>query len=56
MTHPLWIVRMLEEQDHRDVEGRLLRESRAPAQFILPGEIEYKACPYARARPHRRSR
>ncbi|HEY4057461.1 MAG TPA: hypothetical protein VGM39_12675 [Kofleriaceae bacterium] len=50
MAHPLWIVRMVEEQDHRDVEGRLLRESRAPAECIRPGEIEYKPCPYAGSR------
>jgi hypothetical protein len=50
VAHPLWIVRMLEEQGHRDAEGRLLRESRAPAACIRPDEIEYKPCPYAGSR------
>jgi len=41
---------MVSEQHHRDEEGRLLRESRAPADCILPGEIEYKPCPYGGSR------
>jgi hypothetical protein len=34
----------------RDVEGRLLRENRAPASAIRPGEIEMKKCPYPGSR------
>jgi hypothetical protein len=41
---------MVRGQDLRDQEGRLLRESRAPAECIRPGEIEYKACPYPGSR------
>lgn len=46
----LRILRMIEEQSHRDAEGRLIREGRTPPQFVQPGEIEYKACPYSGAR------
>ena len=46
----LWILRMLEEQFHRDDEDRLIREGRAPKQLIRPGEIEYKVCPYPGSR------
>lgn len=45
-TSTPWLVRMIEEQFHRDDEDRLIREGRTPAQFIRPGEIEYKTCPY----------
>ncbi len=34
----------------RDVEGRLLRENRAPASAIRSGEIEMKKCPYPGSR------
>lgn len=43
---PPWVVRMVAEQFHRDDEGRLLRESRAPAH-VRPGEIQHRTCPYA---------
>ena len=46
----LWILRMIEEQFHRDDEDRLLREGRAPKQLIRPGEIDYKPCPYPGSR------
>jgi hypothetical protein len=46
----LWILRMIEEQFHRDDEDRLIREGRTPKQFIRPGEIEYKPCPYPGSR------
>jgi hypothetical protein len=46
----LRILRMIEEQFHRDDEDRLIREGRTPAEYIRPGEIEYKACPYAGSR------
>lgn len=38
---------MVEEQCHRDVEGRLLREARAPAACLRADDIEYRPCPYA---------
>ncbi len=46
----LRILRMIEEQFHRDDEDRLIREGRTPVEHIHPGEIEYKACPYAGSR------
>src|SRR5215510_11458071 len=46
----LWLVQMVRGQSLRDDEGRLLRESRAPAESIRPGEIEYKTCPYRGSR------
>lgn len=46
----LRILRMIEEQYHRDDEDRLIREGRTPAEFIRPGEIEYKTCPYSGSR------
>jgi hypothetical protein len=46
----LWVVRMVEERHHRDEEGRPLREGRTPAEHLRPGEIEYRACPYAGSR------
>lgn len=45
-----WLVRMIEEQFHRDDEDRLIREGRTPAALIRPGEIEYKPCPYPGSR------
>ncbi|HEY6035758.1 MAG TPA: hypothetical protein VIV58_15895 [Kofleriaceae bacterium] len=40
------VVRMVTESFHRDEEGRPLRESRTPAEFLKPGDIEHKKCPY----------
>ena len=50
MSHPLWVVRMVLDTALRDDEGRLLRETRAPASAIRPGEIEMKKCPYPGSR------
>jgi len=41
---------MVEEQFHRDDEGRPIREGRTPEEFLKPGDIEYKPCPYAGSR------
>jgi hypothetical protein len=41
---------MVEERFHRDDEGRPLREGRTPAEYLLPGEIEYRPCPYPGSR------
>jgi hypothetical protein len=41
---------MVEERLHRDDEGRPLREGRAPAGSLAPGEIEYRPCPYPGSR------
>ncbi len=49
-SHPLWVVRMVIDTALRDAEGRLLRENRAPASAIRPGEIEMKKCPYSGSR------
>ncbi len=49
-SHPLWVVRMVIDTSLRDVEGRLLRENRAPESAIRPGEIEMKKCPYPGSR------
>ena len=46
----LRILRMIEEQFHRDDEDRLIREGRTPVEYIRSGEIEYKTCPYAGSR------
>jgi hypothetical protein len=46
----LRVVRMVEEQFHRDVEGRPIREGRTPPEFLRDGDIEYKTCPYAGSR------
>lgn len=46
----LRILRMIQEQFHRDDEDRLIREGRTPVEYIRPGEIEYKPCPYAGSR------
>lgn len=46
----LWILRMIEEQFHRDDEDRPLRESRTPPQYLRPGEIEHRPCPYGGSR------
>src|SRR5262245_57041735 len=42
----LLVVRMIEEQYHRDVEGRPIRESRTPPQFLREGDIEHRTCMY----------
>ncbi|HEX4421293.1 MAG TPA: hypothetical protein VH165_25435 [Kofleriaceae bacterium] len=47
---PLWVLRMVEERFHRDDEGRPLREGRTPPEYLHPGEIEYKPCPYPGSR------
>jgi hypothetical protein len=41
---------MVIETSLRDAEGRLLRENRAPAEAIRPGEIDMKKCPYPGSR------
>ena len=41
---------MVEERFHRDDEGRPLREGRTPADYLRPGEIEYRPCPYPGSR------
>lgn len=46
----LWIVRMVEEPFHRDTDDRPLRESRTPAEYLRPGEIQHKRCPYSGSR------
>jgi hypothetical protein len=46
----LLVVRMVEEQSHRDDEGRPLREGRTPSEHLRPGDIEYTPCPYAGSR------
>src|SRR5689334_9490630 len=43
-------MRMVLEQFHRDVEGRPIREGRTPEEFLKPGEIEYKQCPFPGSR------
>ncbi len=46
----LRVLRMVEEQFHRDVEDRPIREGRTPAEHLRAGDIEYKTCPYAGSR------
>lgn len=46
----LLVVRMIEEQFHRDVEGRPIREGRTPPEHLREGDIEYRTCPYAGSR------
>ena len=46
----LRVVRMVEEQFHRDVEGRPIREGRTPPEFLRPSDIEFKQCPYTGSR------
>jgi len=41
---------MVEERFHRDEEGRPLREGRTPAEYLRPGEVEYRPCPYPGSR------
>ncbi len=48
---PLLVLRMVEEQFHRDADDdRPIREARTPPELLRPGEIEYRACPYAGSR------
>ena len=44
------VLRMVEEQHHRDNEGRPIREGRTPPELLRDGEIEYRQCPYAGSR------
>jgi hypothetical protein len=44
------VLRMIEEQFHRDVEGRPIREGRTPKELLQPGEIELRRCPYPGSR------
>ncbi len=41
---------MMQEAFHRDVEGRPLREIRTPPEYLRPGDIEHRRCPYSGAR------
>ena len=41
---------MLEEQFHRDDEGRPIREGRTPPELLREGEIEYRRCTYSGSR------
>jgi hypothetical protein len=41
---------MVAERFHRDTDDRPIREGRTPEEFLRPGEIEYKQCPYAGSR------
>jgi hypothetical protein len=45
-----WVVRLVEEQFHRDQEGRPLREGRTPPPHQRAGEIELRPCPYPGSR------
>ena len=47
-----WVLRLVEERFHRDVEGRPIREGRTPPELLRPGEIEYRTCPYEGSRKH----
>lgn len=44
------VLRMVEEQFHRDTEGRPIREGRTPPELLRDGEIEYRQCPYPGSR------
>jgi hypothetical protein len=44
------VLRLVEEQHHREEEGRPLREGRTPNEHLRPGDIEYKHCHYAGSR------
>ncbi|HTR50591.1 MAG TPA: hypothetical protein VMJ10_07785 [Kofleriaceae bacterium] len=46
----LLVLRMVEERFHRDLEGRPIRESRTPPEFLRDGDLELKACPYSGTR------
>lgn len=47
-----WLVRIVEEQFHRDTEDRPIREGRTPRRLLRDGEIAYGQCPYAGSRHH----
>lgn len=47
-----WLVRIVEEQFHRDTEDRPIREGRTPRELLRDGEIAYGQCPYAGSRHH----
>src|SRR5262249_3492711 len=42
----LLVLRMVEEQFHRDSDDRPIREGRTPKHLLRDGEIEYRTCPY----------
>jgi hypothetical protein len=44
------VLRLVEEQHHRDEEGRPLREGRTPDEHLRDGDIEYKQCLYPGSR------
>ena len=44
------VLRMIEEQFHRDGEGRPIREGRTPREILGADEIEYRQCPYPGSR------
>jgi len=44
------VLRMVQEQFHRDTEDRPIRESRTPNELLRAGEIELRQCPYAGSR------
>jgi hypothetical protein len=44
------VLRMVQEQFHRDTDDRPIREGRTPSELVRPGEIEYRQCPYAGSR------
>lgn len=46
----LRVLRMVEEQFHRDVEDRPIREGRTPRAYLREGDIEYRTCPYTGSR------
>jgi hypothetical protein len=50
-SDPLLVLRMVEEQHHRDADdGRPVREGRTPPELLRPGDIEYRTCPYTGSR------
>jgi len=49
----LWVARMVAERFHRDDEGRPIREGRTPAEYLAPGDIDYKPCAYPGSRAGR---
>ncbi len=49
-SNSAWIVRIIEEQFHRDVEGRPLREGRTPPAFLRKDDIAWSRCPYSGSR------
>jgi len=50
-SDPLLVLRMVEEQHHRDAEDdRPVREGRTPPELLRADDIEYRTCPYAGSR------